>query len=150
MDGWMDDELPLHIKNKLCCWMHSIAQQLAGHNGSMWTTHQKRGTMRQCSACRCCTQPRSALSLWLLKLWLYLATQHTKLATSFKCEWWREDFFFFKLTWGKNFVSVSCMKYFADTMLLVAFPASMPSNQVEGNVKTTKSASHALWLSVQG
>lgn len=50
---------------------------------------------------------------------------------------------------NKSSVPVSRIEYFADTMLLVALPASMPSNPLEGNVKTTKSASHALWLSAQ-
>lgn len=81
-NGWMTT----------CSW--SIVHQLAGRSGSTWTTHQKRGTMRRCFVWRCFTQPGSALSLWLLRRWLYLATQHTKLGTSFKCEWWREDFFF--------------------------------------------------------
>lgn len=54
-----------------------------------------------------------------------------------------------KFNQNKNLVPVSCIEYFADTMLLLALPASMPSNPVEGNVKTTKSASHALELSAQ-
>lgn len=58
--------------------------------------------------------------------------------------------FSFYWTEAKIYFNFLVSNIFADTMLLVALPASMQSNQVEGNVKTTKSDSHALWLSVQG
>lgn len=40
-------------------------------------------------------------------------------------------------------------RYFADMMLVVVLPVWTPSSPVEGSAKTTRSASHARWLSVQ-
>lgn len=39
--------------------------------------------------------------------------------------------------------------YFADMMLVAALPVWTPSSLVEGSAKTTRSASHARWLSAQ-